>query len=96
MRYLSAFFISLFMLPNAFAIVTCEKTVVPLALAMARGSDQSALTQKLFIDVSADYSEIVVTLASPDYSREGKFRMVMGEEYVRRRNCVVEAVEAVR
>lgn len=95
MRCLSILLFSVFMSANAFAIVICEKTVVPLAFAMARANGQTDLTKKLFIDVSADYSEIVVTLANSDYSQESKFKMLMGEEYIRRRTCIVSSVEAL-
>ena len=80
---------------NASAISTCESTVVPLALQMAKASGQKNFTQRLFVDVDADYSEIVVTLT--DYSRvkEAHFRMTMGEEFKRSRKCIVTKVEAI-
>ena len=96
MRFLAIILLSVIMSANAFAITVCESTVVPLAFAMARANGQANLTKKLFIDVAADYSEILVTLANSDYSKESKFRMIMGEEYTTKRKCIVSGVEALR
>lgn len=77
--------------PNAFAIPSCEATVIPLALEMAKANRQGDLTRKLYIDVSADYTEIVVTLARQDVSREARFKMTMSDFA----SCTVSKVEAL-
>lgn len=91
------FFASLFTIflgSHAFAIPTCESTVVPLALEMAKASGQSDLNQKLYIDVAADYSAILVTLRNSS-GQEGAFRMTMGDDFARRGQCIVMKVEAL-
>jgi hypothetical protein len=81
---------------NAFAIATCEDVVVPLSISMAQASGQGDLTLMHFLGVSADYSEIEVTLGDEARTKTGVFKLVMGEEYQQTRRCVVKSIEAVR
>ena len=62
---------------------------------MAKASGQGRLYVRHFIDVSADYSEIIVTLGNVDGSRLGSFKMTMGDDYKRVRKCIVKRVEAL-
>lgn len=95
MKALLGLMLSMVAAGHAQAAKSCESVVVPLALEMAKASGQGQLTQRWFIDTSADYTTITVTLGSESQTREGKFRMTMTEDFGLRGSCVVKSVEAL-